>query len=81
MEGGPGWPKYIGTFKFGKMTPFDVHNNPTKGFGPIVFGLEYISGRVLDKCNFLIRGKIPFKDSFCPVQIYDPDKPIKWGPI
>ena len=42
LEGGPGYPKYIGTLKFGRMTPFRVYNNPTKGFGLNFFGLEYI---------------------------------------
>ena len=38
----PSYPKYIETLKFGRMTPFRVYNNPTKGFGLIFFGLEYI---------------------------------------
>jgi len=91
LEGAPGRPKCIGTFKFEKMFLHDVHNNPTKGFGPIAFGLEYIcegpgveqtfpKDWFLDKFNFLDEGKIPYKGSFRPVQIYDPDKPIKWGP-
>jgi len=37
LEGGPGYPKYIGTLKFSRMTPFRVYNNPTKGFGLIFF--------------------------------------------